>query len=111
MVLQDDMGWNDIGFNNPSMLGPTGNMTALAKEGIVLTNHLVHYHCSPTRRSFLSGRLAFHHSEGLSDVAGDDLDLRWTLISGKLKNQGYKTHWLGKVRCTVVCWLCKVWSY
>lgn len=61
-----------------------------------MTNHLVHFHCSPSRRSFVSGRLPIHHGEGLSSMASDDIDLRWTLIGGKLQSQGYKTHWVGK---------------
>ena len=56
----------------------------------------MHYHCSPTRRSFLSGRLPIHHGEELSGVATDELDLRWELVSGKLKRAGYSTHWVGK---------------
>lgn len=44
------VGFHDIGFTNPEMLPVSSNISALAKEGIILTNHLVHYHCSPTRR-------------------------------------------------------------
>lgn len=96
MVLQDDMGWNDIGFHNPAMEAVTPNLTSMAKEGLVLDNHLVHFHCSPTRRSFISGRLPIHHGEGLSTTTSDDIDLRWELISDKLKESGYRTHWVGK---------------
>ena len=87
-----------------------GNLTALANEGIMLTNHLVH--CSPvraptptptlalpclqTRRSFISGRLPIHHGEELSPTLADNVDLRWSLISDKLKHAGYATHWVGK---------------
>jgi arylsulfatase A-like enzyme len=94
MVLQDDYGWFD--FHGEPLARFHPSLTALASEGITLTNHLVHYHCSPTRRSFLSGRLPIHHGEQLSGVATDDLDLRWTLVSGKLKRAGYSTHWVGK---------------
>jgi arylsulfatase A-like enzyme len=73
------------------------------RSGVILTNHLVHFHCSPTRRSFVSGRLPLHHGEDLSGVATDDLDLRWTLISGKLQSAGYKTHWIGKGHTGYVC--------
>lgn len=31
----------------------------------------------------------------LSDIQGDDLDLRWQLISDKLKMAGYLCHWYG----------------
>ena len=63
-------------------------MQALASSGIILNSHYVHWHCSPTRRSFLSGRLPVHHHEQLSGDQGDDLDLRWELISDKLKKAG-----------------------
>ena len=29
-------------------------------------------------------------------IAGDDLDLRWTLIGSKLAQAGYRSHWVGK---------------
>ena len=95
-VLQDDLGNDDIGFHNPTVKSITQNITRLANEGIELTQHLVHFHCSPTRRSFLSGRLPIHHGEELSQVASDNLDLRWSLVSDKLKANGYSTHWVGK---------------
>merc|ERR1719253_695967 len=56
----------------------------MAKEGIVLTHHYTHWHCSPTRRSFLTGRLPIHHGEKLSSIS-DEIDLRWTTIAQKLK--------------------------
>ena len=96
-VLQDDLGHYDVAFNgntNASMV--TSNITALANDGIILKHHYVHWHCSPTRRSFLSGRLPVHHHEQLSGVATDDLDLRYTYISAKLKSAGYTNHWYGK---------------
>jgi len=101
-MLQDDLGYHDIGFHNDEMLPVSGNITALARggtallfcflfkfcypyclyiaepypdppshsrtdsgllSGVILSNQLVHFHCSPTRRSFLSGRLPIHHGE------------------------------------------------
>ena len=56
-ILQDDLGHYDVAFNgntNNSLV--TGNISSLAREGIILNHHYVHWHCSPTRRSFLSGR-------------------------------------------------------
>ena len=98
VFLQDDLGYDDVAYNgNDANLDVTGNITAAAREGVVLKRHYVHWHCSPTRRSLLTGRLPLHHSEFLSDVSkGDDIDLRWTTIAQKLKTAGYATHWYGK---------------
>jgi len=98
MFLQDDLGHDDVAFyGNEVNLDVTGNITAAARAGIILNRHYVHWHCSPTRRSFLTGRLPLHHSEFLSSVStGDDIDLRWTTIAEKVKPAGYKTYWFGK---------------
>lgn len=96
MILQDDLGWSDVGFHNPDAKNVSGNITALANDGIVLTRHYVFYWCSPTRRSFLTGRLPIHHGEMLSGDASDEIDLRWSIISEKLAPVGYKSHWIGK---------------
>ena len=98
MVLQDDLGHDDVTFTNGNSVNSdvTGNITATAQQGIILDRHYVHWHCSPTRRTFLTGRLPLHHSEFLSAVNGDDIDLRWTTIAQKLKPAGYATYWYGK---------------
>ena len=96
-ILQDDLGHFDVAFSgNKAAALITANITKLASEGVILSSHYVHWHCSPTRRSFLSGRLPVHHHEQLSDDATDDLDLRYTWISGKLKQAGYQSFWFGK---------------
>ena len=80
-----DLGHYDVAFNgNAAAAVITANITKLATEGIILRSHYVHWHCSPTRRSFLSGRLPVHHHEQLSGTTTDDLDLRYTWISAKL---------------------------
>jgi len=96
-ILQDDMGYYDSGIHNPEAQAWTGNITSLARSGVVLLKHYTHWHCSPTRRSFLTGRLPIHHGEQLSANNGDDIDLRMTWVSQKLKQQGYRTHWFGKM--------------
>lgn len=81
---------------NEANLDVTHHITAAAHEGIILQRHYTHWHCSPSRRSFLTGRLPLHHHEVLSDEFTDDIDLRWTTIAQKLKQAGYTTHWFGK---------------
>jgi hypothetical protein len=95
-ILQDDLGFWDSGVHNPAAVAFTHNITGLARQGIVLSYHYTHWHCSPTRRSFLTGRLPIHHGEQLSDNSGDDIDLRMTWISEKLAGVGYDAHWFGK---------------
>ena len=64
-------------------------MTKLANEGLILDRHYAHWHCSPSRRSFLTGRLPIHTSEELSGEFDDHMDIRWSLISEKLKKRDY----------------------
>mmetsp|Transcript_145387 Transcript_145387/g.205811 ORF Transcript_145387/g.205811 Transcript_145387/m.205811 type:complete len:527 (+) Transcript_145387:100-1680(+) len=95
-VLQDDLGYYDNAFTgNKKRLHVSGNITRMAHEGIILTQHYVFYWCSPTRRSFLTGRLPVHHGQMLSGIT-DDVDLRWNIISQKLAPAGYKSYWFGK---------------
>eukprot|EP00927_Polykrikos_kofoidii_P056640 TRINITY_DN50730_c0_g1_i1.p1 TRINITY_DN50730_c0_g1~~TRINITY_DN50730_c0_g1_i1.p1 ORF type:complete len:602 (-),score=68.04 TRINITY_DN50730_c0_g1_i1:224-1951(-) len=98
-ILQDDMGWWDTaiqGNQDPLVFSSTENITQLAREGIILNNHYVHWHCSPTRRTFLTGRLPLHHGEDLSGETTDNIDLRYTWISEKLQSVGYRSYWFGK---------------
>ena len=97
MVLQDDLGFHDLGITNSKNRDVTSNITKLAmEESIILDRHYTHYWCSPTRRSFLTGRLPVHHGEMLSDYNSDDVDLRWSLLSQKLEAQSYTSWWFGK---------------
>jgi hypothetical protein len=41
MILQDDLGWYDTAIHNPANLDVTGNITALAQAGVVLSCHYV----------------------------------------------------------------------
>ena len=95
-ILQDDLGWYDSGIHNPEAVAWSPNISNLAASGIVLNRHYTHWHCSPSRRSFLTGRLPIHHGEQLSSDGGDDIDLRMTWISEKLQSAGYKAHMFGK---------------
>ena len=102
-ILQDDLGHYNVAFNanrtdKPSedVASVSPHLTALAREGIILDRHYVHWHCSPSRRSFLTGRLPLHHGEELSSVASDDIDLRWQTIGQKLEGVGYEAHWYAR---------------
>jgi arylsulfatase B len=64
-VIVDDLGWANVGFHR----GPntpfrnetvTPNIDALAAEGAILDRHGVYHQCTPSRSSFLTGRLPVH---------------------------------------------------
>ena len=74
----------------------TQNITSLAEEGVRLTYMHSHWHCSPTRRSIMSGRIPLHHGEQLSGIATDDIDLRMTYLPAKLAKAGYTSYGTGK---------------
>jgi arylsulfatase B len=101
--LQDDLGRYNVAFNadrtdmpSVDVASVSPQISMLAKQGIILDRHYVHWHCSPTRRSLLTGRTPLHHGEALSGITTDDIDLRWSTIGQKLEGVGYKSHWYGK---------------
>ena len=58
-IIVDDLGWYDSQIHNPDSF-MTENIGRLARQGITLMRHHTYFYCSPTRRSFLSGRLPVH---------------------------------------------------
>lgn len=71
-VLGDDIGNNMVGFAAGSTVfsGGIGNasftphLDALAAEGLVLDNAMAAFWCTPSRSSFLTGRLPVHVQDG-----------------------------------------------
>lgn len=52
-IIADDLGWADIGYNNPHVKTP--NMDRLAREGVILTHHYAMPTCTPTRVGIMTG--------------------------------------------------------
>ncbi len=59
-ILADDLGWNEVGFNNPDK-PYTPNIDYLHSEGLSLNQFYVHAVCAPTRAAFLTGRYPFRN--------------------------------------------------
>lgn len=57
-ILADDLGWNEVGFNNERKKY-TPNIDRLRSEGLSLTQFYVHAVCAPSRAAFLTGRYPF----------------------------------------------------
>lgn len=56
IILTDDMGYADVGFNGCTDI-PTPNIDRIAKSGVVFTNAYVSYAvCAPSRAGLITGR-------------------------------------------------------
>ncbi|WP_435314291.1 sulfatase-like hydrolase/transferase [Cellulophaga fucicola] len=102
MVLTDDQGWADVGFNGATDI-PTPNLDRIASEGVIFSNGYVsHPYCSPSRAGLLTGRYQarFGHDCNMPyDGENDETigtPLSEKLMSEALKEQGYRTSAIGK---------------
>lgn len=99
-ILVDDLGWGDVGFHRsvPSAEVVTPNIDALATSGVILERHYVSTTCTPSRSSFLSGRLPVHVQTTLDnpEAPNSGIPSNYTVIAGKLKEAGYYTAITGK---------------
>jgi arylsulfatase B len=101
-VLQDDYGFSSPSFNRPPGQAPpeshTPSMDALASSGIILSRHYAHSFCSPTRSSFLSGRLPVHvQAENVQpDCPNAGIPAAMTTLPQKLGALGWQCHVGGK---------------
>lgn len=59
-ILADDLGWNEVGFNNPN-IPHTPNIDQLHREGLSLSQFYVHAVCGPSRAAFLTGRYPYRN--------------------------------------------------
>lgn len=56
-IMADDLGYMDVGFNNPDTFYDTPSLNSLAKESMVFTDgYAACAVCSPTRSSILTGQ-------------------------------------------------------
>ncbi len=102
LVLTDDQGWADVGFNGCTDI-PTPNLDRMAEEGVVFSKGYVsHPYCSPSRAGIMTGRYQarFGHDCNMpytlenDDTVGTPLSER--MISEALQEQGYRTSAIGK---------------
>lgn len=86
IILSDDQGWGDLGFNgNQVVLTPM--LDKMAKNGVSFQHFYVSPVCSPTRAEFLTGR--YHVRGGVSSTSTGRvrLDLDETTIAQIFKKQ------------------------
>ncbi|XP_070551940.1 arylsulfatase J-like [Ptychodera flava] len=96
-ILADDLGWADVGYNNPYIITP--NIDKLAKEGVILNQSYVAQTCGPTRAALMTGyypyRLGFQ-VRGPSNTTPGGLPLSSKILPQTLKQMGYSTYMVGK---------------
>jgi len=102
VVLTDDQGWADVGFNGCTDI-PTPNLDRLAGQGVIFSNGYVsHPYCSPSRAGLLTGRYQarFGHDCNMPYAGDNDntvgTPLSEIMISEALKKEGYRTSAIGK---------------
>jgi arylsulfatase B len=97
--MADDLGWNNVQWHNPTQM-KTPNGAALVREGIELDRHYAFLYCSPSRSAFMTGRMPYHVQQENHQNCdlGQGAPRNMTFIAAKLKQAGYQTHHIGKVR-------------
>ncbi|MEQ9065289.1 MAG: sulfatase-like hydrolase/transferase, partial [Gimesia chilikensis] len=107
-ILVDDLGYMDVGCNNPDTFYETPHINRLAKSGMRFTNgYAANPVCSPTRYSIMTGKYptrvdATNFFSGkragkfLPAPLNDRMPLDEVTIAEALKEHGYSTFFAGK---------------
>ena len=98
VTLVDDLGFSSVGYNSPTHEPLTPEIDQLFKQSAQLDAHYTFKFCSPTRSSFLSGRLPLHVNQQNHPppMPGGGVPLGMTTVGDILQRQGYATHHAGK---------------
>lgn len=95
VILSDDQGWADIGYNNPNVYSP--NLDALAEGGVVFLQHYVMPQCTPTRVALMTGRYPGRFGGAALAASNDPAFPMGTFTMANLfKERGYQTYLAGK---------------
>jgi arylsulfatase A len=100
LILADDLGYGDVGANNPDSRIPTPHLDRMAADGMRFTDaHASAAQCSPTRYSVMTGRYPWRTRLQTAVLPYFDEPLieqgRDTLAT-MFKTQGYATAGIGK---------------
>ncbi len=98
ILYADDMGYGDLGANNPDSKIPTPNLDRLAAEGMRFTDgHSSSGICTPSRYALLTGRHHWRDFHGIVNAMGSTVFKPGQLtLSAMLKEKGYTTACIGK---------------
>lgn len=107
-ILADDLGFMDIGANNPKTFYETPNIDKLAQQGMRFTQgYAACSVCSPTRASIMTGKYpvrtritnflgGYRSGKMLPAPYADHLALEEITIAERLRDAGYTNFFAGK---------------
>lgn len=98
ILYADDMGYGDLGVQNPMSGIPTPHLDRLAAQGTRFTDaHSSSGICTPSRYALLHGRYHWRKFHGIVNAFDQPiLDAERTTLPEMLKTKGYKTACIGK---------------
>lgn len=98
ILYADDMGYGDLGVQNPDSKIPTPHLDRLAKQGRRFTDaHSSSGVCTPSRYALLHGRYHWRKFHGIVNSFDQTvLDTDRETLPGLLKAKGYQTACVGK---------------
>ena len=93
LVMSDDQGWGDVGYNGHPHL-KTPQIDQLSRSGLRLDRfYAAHYNCSPTRGSVMTGR---HPARYGTNDAGSPFRVEELTVAEVIRTAGYATGHFGK---------------
>ena len=93
LIMADDLGYGDVGYNNPIIKTPS--IDKMAKEGVQFNRFYVSVPvCSPTRGSILTGRNPYRY--GIYSANVGHLKKEELCLAEVLKTANYTTGHFGK---------------
>lgn len=95
LIVSDDQGWGDIGYNNDAVYSP--HLDALAQEGATLVKNYVMPQCTPTRVALMTGRYPSRFGGPAQQASNaPSFALETPTLSQMFKDAGYRTYLAGK---------------
>ncbi|VGO18478.1 sulfatase family protein [Pontiella sulfatireligans] len=98
VIYADDMGFGDLGANNPESKIPTPNLDQLADQGMRFTDgHSSSGICTPSRFALLTGQHHWRRFHGIVNAFGESVFEPDDFTLAKMfKSKGYNTAAVGK---------------